>query len=95
MSCDHETFAAQVDVQRITDSSVWWAELRVTCSECGQRMQFMGFPCGLSPAEPMVSVDGTEARLPFRPFDETETRGRLLDEAPPGFRIREREVEPS
>lgn len=87
MSCDHEKFHANVDVQRITDSSVWYADVRVRCAQCDQEMQFIGFPMGLSPAEPMVSVDGKEARLPFRPYDEEETRRRFLEEHAVGFRI--------
>ena len=47
-----------------------------------------GFPAGLSPAHPMVSIDGTEAHLPFRPYDEEEARRRFLDEEPAGFTVR-------
>jgi hypothetical protein len=88
MSCDHPDFAAKVDVQRILDSAVWYADVSVKCSACGQQMAFHGFPMGLSPAEPMVDVTGTEARLPFRPYNEEEARRRWLDEEPAGFTVR-------
>lgn len=90
-ACEHADFRAGVNVQRITDSTVWYADVSVTCAECGQRMEFLGFPRGLSPAEPMVDVTGTEARLPFRPYDEEQARARFLDESPAGFRIDRRE----
>lgn len=88
--CDHQRFAAQVAVQRIVDSAVWYADVSVRCSACGQAMQFIGFPVGLSPAEPMVDVTGTEARLPFRPYDAAEARRQFLDESPAGFTIKRR-----
>lgn len=90
LSCEHLDFRAGVDVQRITDSAVWYADVRVTCAECGQRMEFLGFPLGLSPSEPMVSIDRTEARLPFRPYNGDRARRRFLDEEPPGFRVARR-----
>jgi hypothetical protein len=76
-----------VDVQRITDSAVWYADVSIECAECGQQMQFHGFPVGLSPAEPMVDLTGAVARLPFRPYDEEETRRRFLEDGP-GYRVR-------
>lgn len=88
MSCDHEHFRANVDVQRISDSAVWYADVTVTCDQCGQRMEFLGFPVGLSPAEPMTSLDRTEARLPFRPYDEAEAKRRWLNTEPAGFVLR-------
>lgn len=86
-SCDHAEFRAQVDVQRLLDSAVWYADVSIHCAGCGQKMEWIGFPMGLSPAEPMVDVTGTEARLPFRPYDEEQARARWLDH-PAGFTIK-------
>lgn len=93
MSCEHEHFAANVDCARITDSSVWYADLRLQCTDCGQAMRFIGFPMGLSPGEPMTNVEGTELRIPFAPYDKGEARRRFLDMSPPGFRITSAERE--
>lgn len=81
MSCDHPDFEARVDVARITDSAVWYADLTVRCAACGQEMQFIGFPMGLSPGEPMINVSGTELRIPFRPYAEAEARRRFLSDS--------------
>lgn len=87
MSCDHENFRAYVTVARISDAAVWYADLTVTCVDCNQEMQFIGFPQGCSPGEPMVNVSGTELRIPFRPYSEEEARRRFLEEDPLGFTI--------
>lgn len=93
MSCNHLDFAANVSVSRITDSSVWYADLTVKCVQCGQSMQFIGFPMGLSPGEPMISVSGTELRIPFRPYTEEEAKRRFLSEEEIGFRVSKIEKE--
>lgn len=76
-----------VNVARITDSSVWYADLTLECADCGQEMRFIGFPMGLSPGEPMVSVDQKELRIPFKPYEKEEVRRRFLEAHPAGFRI--------
>lgn len=76
-----------VSVARITDSSVWYADLTLECADCGQKMRFIGFPMGMSPGEPRCSVDETELRIPFAPYSEEERRKRLLERSPLGFEI--------
>jgi hypothetical protein len=85
-TCPHETFEANVAVARISDASVWYADLTLRCVECGQKMEFIGFPMGLSPGEPMVDVTGTELRIPFKGHSEEVRRKRLLGEGF-GYRI--------
>lgn len=77
VSCSHENFFANVAVARISDSQVWYADLTLICDQCGEKMEFIGFPMGLSPGEPMVDVTGTELRIPFRPYSEEEAKRRI------------------
>jgi hypothetical protein len=91
-TCEHLDFNATVSVQRIEDASVWYAEVRIACSVCGQAMRWLGFPMGMSPAEPMTDVTGREARLPFAPYSEEEARRRLLNPDGIGFRVVSRGV---
>lgn len=87
-TCEHPDFAATVSCARILDSPVWYADLTLRCAACGREMQFIGFPMGLSPGEPMVNVSGTELRIPFRPYTEEEAFRRFGDNPPSlGFRI--------
>lgn len=88
MECDHKEFTARVDVSRIEDSPVWYADLKLNCSVCGKEMQFIGFPFGMSPGEPTINLTGTEARLPFSPFSEEETKKRFTDAVQLGYRIK-------
>lgn len=93
IGCEHLNFTANVSVSRITDSPVWYADLTVKCVQCRQEMQFIGFPMGLSPGEPMTNVSGTELRIPFRPYTEEEAKRRFLSEDNVvGFRISKEEV---
>jgi hypothetical protein len=74
--CPHENFAAEVDVVRIgqddpgNDTGLpnhYMAEVRVRCTDCDERFRWIGVPAGVSPNQPMCSVDETELRAPIRP----------------------------
>lgn len=67
MSCAHENFQAQVDVNRIIDTGRFSADVRIHCSDCGLPFEFLGLEPGLHPAAARVSVDGREARLAIAP----------------------------
>lgn len=63
--CRHLEFRATVDVQLMEDTGMKYAELRVHCVHCGKPAIFRGDRVGLSPNEPMLSLDREEAILPF------------------------------
>lgn len=66
--CEHLNFFANVRVNRIinSDSSISFsADLSIHCEDCGKIFQFIGMEKGLHPDKPMMSLDGTEARLPI------------------------------
>jgi hypothetical protein len=71
--CKHEKFLASVSVNRLKESDEseiitgYSAYVKVNCSVCGQAFEFIGVPCGVSPVQPMASVDYTELRIPVRP----------------------------
>lgn len=88
MSCEHPDFAAFVDVARITEveggpAVSFSATVRVDCAACGESMQWVGTPVGLSPRQPMTSVDGLELRAPLRPRSASPGWG----EDGPGFHV--------
>lgn len=84
MTCNHPDFCADVQVSRFEDSDVWYAELKLRCEICHQEMQFIGFPMGLSPGEPMINITGTELRIPFRSL---VSRDNSPNESPIGFLV--------
>lgn len=72
MTCEHEDFVATVDVARITEVEEgtvagFYAEVRIHCVVCDEPFVFRGLPIGMSQAEPRMSPDGTEVRLPILP----------------------------
>ncbi len=67
LRCDHPEFQASVNVNRIVDAGAFSADVRITCKTCGTEFEFGGMQRGHSPSAPMVSFDGTEARLPIAP----------------------------
>jgi hypothetical protein len=88
-SCPHENFDAFVDVGRITasdnDPTVigYSAEIKVNCRDCSEPFRWTGVPAGLSPRQPMCSVDETELRAPLRPASADPDFGLGL----PGFSV--------
>lgn len=92
--CPHENFDAFVDVNRLTASDTdptvvgYSADIKVCCRDCGEPFRWTGVPAGLSPREPMCSVDEIELRAPLRPASADPDFGLGL----PGFSIRHREA---
>jgi hypothetical protein len=73
-ACPHENFAANVEVNRLTDSEQpgaavtgYAANITVWCADCEERFRWIGVQAGLMPGRPMCSVDETELRAPLRP----------------------------
>lgn len=67
MACSHESFGANVAVNRIEDKGAFMADVQIGCTQCGLPFHFIGVPLGLSYARPMASVDCTELRVPIGP----------------------------
>lgn len=84
-SCKHESFAAEVDVNRLEDSGRFSADVRIACADCGLKFRFIGLPCGLDLNGAAVSIDATEARLAIAPVGQVVS---VLEGAPTGFSVR-------
>lgn len=85
MNCKHELFKANVDVNRLSDSGRFQADIRINCEQCGEAFRFLGLPAGLDLNGASVSVDGTEARLAI---GTSETVANILDgNCPVGFTV--------
>jgi hypothetical protein len=71
MTCSHLNFDARVVVTRLTDEgghvTGYTTDIMVNCRDCGAPFQWLGLPPGSHPAQPMVSADGLEARMPIAP----------------------------
>ena len=68
--CPHSDMHFNLTITHMVDSNVKALSLDVTCRTCGAPMRFLGFPMGISLAQPTTSVDGKEARIPIVPADE-------------------------
>jgi hypothetical protein len=66
-ACPHETFQADVAVNRLEDVGRFMADVRIHCSMCGLPFSFVGPPLGLLMNQPSVSVDRTELHIPIAP----------------------------
>lgn len=71
MMCEHPVFEANVQVNIIEDIKAFAADVHIKCTKCGTQFIFLGLPGGLSINYPTVSLDGTEARMPIAPMEET------------------------
>lgn len=75
--CKHENFRVQANIARCQRNDddptivVFYCELTVFCTDCNVPFEFIGLPMGLSPGQPMCSVDGQEARMPIKPVGES------------------------
>lgn len=83
--CEHDVFAAEVDVNRLKDSGRFQADVRIKCKRCGTSFRFIGLPAGLDLNGASVSPDGTEGRFAIAPKGEVQS---IVDGAPMGFTIR-------
>ena len=90
--CRHENFAADVAINRIGEDDPgndtgmpnhYSADISVRCSDCGEPFRWMGIRAGVSPSEPMCSVDETELHAPIRPASSDPDFGLGI----PGFAI--------
>lgn len=86
--CQHEHFAATVEVHRIARGEggpidVFVADLKVSCAQCKQELEFVGLPVGSSFYQPMASLNGDTARLPM------VIPGAEVPSGLPGFRVRQ------
>lgn len=90
-ACPHENFAADVEVNRLQSVEggpidAFNADIRVRCSDCDEPFRWIGVQAGLSPAQPMCSIDETELHSPLRPASSDPDFGLGL----PGFAIWQR-----
>lgn len=65
--CAHDQFQIHCQVDRIDDVNprVYYANMRIVCTECETPFHFIGVPYGLSPNEPRLEIGGLEARMPI------------------------------
>ena len=80
MTCEHNSFAAHVDVHRLSHVdggpiTGYSAEIHIKCVECGLPFRFLGLPFGSHHAEPRLSADSTELRAPIEPAYAPELLG--------------------
>lgn len=71
MDCEHESFAASVAVQRLTDEAGrvrnFVAEITVRCAACDLPFHFVGPDAGFSFTRPTVNVGATTLSAPICP----------------------------
>lgn len=85
--CEHLNFAAEVNVNRLTDEqgniTSYLCEIHTQCADCGMPFRFVCPDVGVLADKPATSPDGQELRVYVEPSD-----GSLQASArPPGFRI--------
>ena len=85
MACQHENFAANVEVARLIEHepTAFHACVTLQCADCNERFVFNGLPEGMDLNRPMMSPFGHEARLPIRPASQE-----YRDVIAPSFHIR-------
>ena len=85
-SCQHEQFAADVNVHRLDDPGkalVFFADITVRCHQCREPFRFLGVPAGLSFERPAVSVDGLTLSAPIEPELVPMLASRAVFQMPP------------
>ena len=70
MAGEHQSFEADVTVNRLEDTGRFQADVRVRCVQCNTPFRFIGLPAGLDLNGAAVSVDGTEGRFAIAPKGE-------------------------
>lgn len=68
-NCDHEQFTVEAGIERLTDDGKlveYRADIRLTCSTCGEPFVFKA-PVGRLANAPTVSLDGLTLRAPIQP----------------------------
>jgi len=95
--CPHDNFEAFVEVNRHTASDTdptvigYSADIKVTCHGCKEPFRWTGLQAGMSPRQPMCSIDETELRAPLRPASADPDFGLGL----PGYSVNYRAPEES
>lgn len=85
MKCSHNSFEADVTVNRIEDIGRFMADVTIKCVECGTPFRFIGLPAGMDYNSPCVSVDAQQLRAPIAPKGEVVSE---LEGGPQGFSVR-------
>lgn len=72
MTCEHNCFAANVGVHRLSKQAggpitSYVAEVTVWCVDCGRPFQFLGLPAGYDTQAATISLDGLTANLAICP----------------------------
>jgi hypothetical protein len=73
-TCKHLNFKVDAKVFRLTESEEsdkvigYKADITIHCMDCFHPFQFIGVPKGLSPNQPMASLDLLELRIPIKPL---------------------------
>lgn len=72
MTCQHLNFAAEVGVNRLTESEGgpvkgYCADVRIKCAECNLPFQFLGLEPGYDSQGARVSLDGLQANIALTP----------------------------
>jgi hypothetical protein len=85
VSCKHEEFAAEVEVNRLADVGRFVADVSIHCAQCGKRFRFLGLPAGVDLNGAATDVAALTASLAIAPYGEVVS---ALDGAPQGFTVR-------
>jgi hypothetical protein len=80
-ACQHEDFAARVEVHRLTDDAGnvrnFVAEVTVRCVACDLPFHFVGPEAGYSFARPTVNIGATTLHAPIAPGESTVIPSRI------------------
>lgn len=85
-TCKHETFGAQVNVNRMEDTGRFIANVTIKCVECDLAFEFVGPAAGIAWDRPTVSLDGTELHVPIEPCHKPRLRSSATFNMPPEVR---------
>lgn len=85
-TCKHETFGAQVNVNRMEDTGRFIADVTIKCVECDLPFEFVGPAAGIAWDRPTVSIDGCELHAPIEPRYQVRLRETARFEMPPEFK---------
>lgn len=78
-ACRHENMRAEVGVHPIVADgadlatarpSIYYAQIVISCGDCGVPFEFIGVQPGWMPTGPMCSIDFTQLNAPIKPKGE-------------------------
>ena len=95
-TCEHHTFGAEVDVNRLPQKEGgpvkrYCADVRIKCVDCGLPFRFIGLPAGLDLNGAATSVNAEEARLAIAPKGQVVS---VLEGGVTGFSVRNESPRP-